>query len=172
MGLMMKTFNIFEVHWKIQFLRGEGGGVTKKQYRAGKCLKRGLGQFADLRGSWQDRGKWCFWGGCWYPNAHYAYIWWLPTIKEYDLYESFMIDLWQCLKLCKFTFSKLSFLTFLPVLILSIPSSEESIFSLPSSFPSYLVSISLVLTDGCWCKTKYHQTLFLWTFLKSGYCCP
>ena len=26
-----------------------GGGVTKNQYRGGDCLKRGLGQFANLR---------------------------------------------------------------------------------------------------------------------------
>ena len=38
----------------------------------GNCLKRGLGQFADLRGACQERGRWCFWrgggggGGCWY----------------------------------------------------------------------------------------------------------
>ena len=31
-----------------------GEGFTKKIYR-GDCLKR-LGQFADLRGAWQDRG--------------------------------------------------------------------------------------------------------------------
>ena len=49
MGLMMKNFNIFGVHWKIWFLGGrvsrktniEGGGLPKKS---------GLGQFADLRG--------------------------------------------------------------------------------------------------------------------------
>ena len=26
-----------------------GGGFTENQYRGGDCLKRGLGQFADLR---------------------------------------------------------------------------------------------------------------------------
>ena len=39
------------------------GGFTKKQYIGGDCLKRGLGQFADLRGAWQERGGWYFWGG-------------------------------------------------------------------------------------------------------------
>ena len=33
MGLTVKNFNIFEVHWKIQFLGG--GGLTKNQYRGG-----------------------------------------------------------------------------------------------------------------------------------------
>ena len=31
----------------------------------------GLGQFADLRGAWQERGGVVFEGG-WYPDAHYA----------------------------------------------------------------------------------------------------
>ena len=42
--LKMKTFDIFGIHWKIWLL----GGFTKNQYR-GRGLKRGLGQFADLR---------------------------------------------------------------------------------------------------------------------------
>ena len=41
--LKMKTFDIFEIHWKIWLL----GGFTKNHYRGGG-LKRGLGQFADL----------------------------------------------------------------------------------------------------------------------------
>ena len=65
MGLKMKNFNIMGIHWKIQF-SGEGGGSHEKPIYRGKCLKRGLGQFADLR-----------WGGGlaeeegWYPNAPY-----------------------------------------------------------------------------------------------------
>ena len=43
----MKNFNIMGIHGKIQFL-GEGG-FTKNQYIGGNCLKRELGQFADLR---------------------------------------------------------------------------------------------------------------------------
>ena len=37
MGLKIKDFNIFEVHWKIQFLGGGGGGggFTKNQYIGG-----------------------------------------------------------------------------------------------------------------------------------------
>ena len=42
----MKNYNIFGVHWKIQLL---GRGFTKKQYRGG------LGQFAGLRETWQER---------------------------------------------------------------------------------------------------------------------
>ena len=42
-------FNISGVHWKIWFLGG--GKFTKNQYRVeGLSKKRGLGQFADLRG--------------------------------------------------------------------------------------------------------------------------
>ena len=61
-----------EVPRKIWVLGG-GGGQEKPIYRGG-CLKIAgcLGQFADLRGAWQERGVWCFWGvGGWYPNAHY-----------------------------------------------------------------------------------------------------
>ena len=35
MELRMKNFNVFGVHWKIRFLGGGGGGVTKNQYRGG-----------------------------------------------------------------------------------------------------------------------------------------
>ena len=56
----MKNFHILGIHWKIQFLEGE---ITKDWYRGGQgrqwgvggCLKRGHGQFADLRGAWQER---------------------------------------------------------------------------------------------------------------------
>ena len=56
MGLRMKNFSIMGVHWKIQF---SGGGFTKKMIYKGDFLKRGLGQFAYLRGG-LGRG---FWGG-------------------------------------------------------------------------------------------------------------
>ena len=37
----MKNFNIMGAHKKIRFLGGAGGGgVTKKQYIVGNCLKR------------------------------------------------------------------------------------------------------------------------------------
>ena len=72
--LRMKNFNILGVHWKIRLL----GGVTKNQYRAGDCQKKkgGLEQFANLRGGGlgKKEGWWCFWGGSWYPNAHYDRI--------------------------------------------------------------------------------------------------
>ena len=39
----------------------------KNQYRGGDCIKKGgggLGQFPNLRGTWQERRGWCFfWGG-------------------------------------------------------------------------------------------------------------
>ena len=54
----MKNFNILWVHGEIQFLMGERG-VTKNQYCQNQywedCLKRGYGQFVDLRGIWQER---------------------------------------------------------------------------------------------------------------------
>ena len=49
----MKDFNIFGVHWKIQFLEV---GHEKPIYRR-DCLKKG-------GGAWQERvGGGCFWGG-------------------------------------------------------------------------------------------------------------
>ena len=42
----MKNFNIVGVHWKIRILEG----VYEKPIYRGNCLKRGFGQFADLRG--------------------------------------------------------------------------------------------------------------------------
>ena len=72
MGLRMKKFNIFGVHWKIQIL---GVGVTNTE--GGLPKKRELGQFVDLRGgAWQERGGGIFEGG-WYLNAHcrcYLYL--------------------------------------------------------------------------------------------------
>ena len=46
MGLMMKKFNVLGLTEKSNFK----GGLTKNQYRGENCLKRGLGQFADLSG--------------------------------------------------------------------------------------------------------------------------
>ena len=58
-GLRIKDFNIMRVYWKIQFLRG-GGGSQKNQYIGGIALKRGLGQFSDLRGGLAKKRGWCF----------------------------------------------------------------------------------------------------------------
>ena len=49
----MKNLNILGVHWKIQLLRGEG---HKKLIKERLPKKGGLGQFADLRGAWQEKG--------------------------------------------------------------------------------------------------------------------
>ena len=48
-------------------------GVQEKPIKKGDCLKRGHGQFGNLRGgAWQERGGGVFeGGGGWYPNAHY-----------------------------------------------------------------------------------------------------
>ena len=70
MGLRMKNFNIFGVHWKIWFL---GGGLTKNLYRMGDCLKRGAWTVCRFkRGAWQERQGGVFEEG-WYSNAHYAF---------------------------------------------------------------------------------------------------
>ena len=72
MVLRMKNFHILGVHWKI-WLLGEGSQKTNTE--GGELpKKRGLGQFANLRGAWKERGGLCFWGGSWYPNAHHETI--------------------------------------------------------------------------------------------------
>ena len=54
MVLRMKNFNIFGIHQKIRLLGGESSRTTNIE---GDCLnKGGLGQFADLRKAWQERG--------------------------------------------------------------------------------------------------------------------
>ena len=70
--LRMKNFNILRVHWKIRPL----GGVTKNQYGGGgDCLKRWAWTVFQFKGggSLARKRGWCFWGGSWYPNAHYAW---------------------------------------------------------------------------------------------------
>ena len=54
----MKNFNILGVHRKIGVLGG--GGHEKPRYKGGLPKKGGLGQFAELRGAWQESG-----GGGW-----------------------------------------------------------------------------------------------------------
>ena len=51
---------IFGGSLKNPVFRGE---FTKNIYIGGLPKKRWLGQFADLRGAWQERGECCFWGG-------------------------------------------------------------------------------------------------------------
>ena len=69
MGLRMKNYKIFEVHWNIRLLGEgswkadiEGGGLPKKGDWAVCGFKRGLTR---------KRG-WYFWRGWWYCNAHYG----------------------------------------------------------------------------------------------------
>ena len=60
MVLRMENVKILGVHWKIRLL----GRVTKNQYKGGGLPKKmELGQFVDLRGAWEERGSWYFWGG-------------------------------------------------------------------------------------------------------------
>ena len=72
MGLRMKHCNM-EVHWKMHFLGGRG---SQKTNIWGNWLKRGLGEFANLRGGGgvAEEGGGVFGeeGGGWYPNAHYV----------------------------------------------------------------------------------------------------
>ena len=68
MRLRIKNFNIMGVHRKIWFLLGG----SQKNNIYGEIFWKvggGLQQFADLRGAWQKRMGWCFWG-VWYPSAH------------------------------------------------------------------------------------------------------
>ena len=37
-----------------------GGGGHEKPINRGELPKKGLGQFVDLRGAWQKRGRGCF----------------------------------------------------------------------------------------------------------------
>ena len=57
-SLSVTTKNLI---WEISVEKEGGGGwgVNKKN----NCLKRGLGQFADLRGAWSKRGGGIFEGG-------------------------------------------------------------------------------------------------------------
>ena len=58
-GLTMKNFNIFGVHWKIQFLSRD----SRKTNIEWEVTEKGdLGQFADLKVDF-ERKRCCFWGG-------------------------------------------------------------------------------------------------------------
>ena len=50
----MKNFNTIGVHWEIKFLRG----ISQKTviYRGELSKEGGLGQYGDLRGTFQKRG--------------------------------------------------------------------------------------------------------------------
>ena len=89
MRLTMENFNIFWVHWKIWFFLflGGGGWVTKKQYRQGNCLKRGLGQFVDLREGLARIMGVVFLRVGWYPNAHYETDNWLLLLRMPSFYR-------------------------------------------------------------------------------------
>ena len=65
-GLRVKNFNIMGVNWKIWFLWKE----SQKTYR-GEYLKKGLGQFANLRGGLTKKGAVGEFEGSWYPSPHY-----------------------------------------------------------------------------------------------------
>ena len=63
------------------------GGIHKKQYRAGDCLKRGLGQFVSLRGALARTRGWCYWGG-WGLIPQCALWEWCKIWREtYFLYQ-------------------------------------------------------------------------------------
>ena len=53
----MKNANFMGVQWKIQFLERV---LHKTIHKGDYWLKRGFGQFADLRALAKKRG-WCFW---------------------------------------------------------------------------------------------------------------
>ena len=56
----------------------------KSIYR-GIASKGGLEEFANLRGwggrgNWLKREGWCFWGGSWYPDANYDFVFSLVNV--------------------------------------------------------------------------------------------
>ena len=61
MGLRIENFNILGVHWKIRLL---GGGVHEKLIQRGGIASKGgawtVYKFKWV--TWQERGRWCFWG--------------------------------------------------------------------------------------------------------------
>ena len=61
----MKNFNIFGVHRNIHFFGEVGFEASRKTNMYGGLPKMGggLGQFADLRGTWQKRRGGVFEGG-------------------------------------------------------------------------------------------------------------
>ena len=79
-------------HWKITdfslknpTFRDKGSRKTNIEgwiaYKTGGG-RGGLGQFADLREVWQERGEWCFWVVHWYPNPHYEVPFLLTTYPQ------------------------------------------------------------------------------------------
>ena len=85
----LKDFNILRVHWKIWLL---GEEVHRKpRERGGDCLKGGLGQFADLRGTWQERGGGVFEGG-WHPNAYYELNNLIISSKKIWSFMNYLLD--------------------------------------------------------------------------------
>ena len=54
----MKNFNIMGCSLRNPISR-EGGSPKKTICKGGNCLKRGLGQFPDLRGDLKIKKGWC-----------------------------------------------------------------------------------------------------------------
>ena len=68
MGLRMKNFNILSAHWIENPAFREGGSQkTDGLEQGGIAQNMELGQFADLKGAWQERRGGVFEGG-WYPD--------------------------------------------------------------------------------------------------------
>ena len=66
-----------DIEGEIAYKKDEGGGGGRE-----------LGQFADLRGAWQERGEdGCFWGGGgWYLDAHYDCLPALPALPALNVH--------------------------------------------------------------------------------------
>ena len=123
-GVRMKNFNIIGFPWKIRFWRG---GSRKTNMYSGKCLKRGLGQFANLRGgAWQKRGGGVFEGG-WCPNAYY------DDKTFFSVYSEIPSEIF-CSKICWQTSVKASFMyqqwTATVLIFLKVPTTDSQIFFL------------------------------------------
>ena len=67
----MKNFDVLGVRWKIQLLRE--GGVYKKRYRGGNCLKRGAWTVYWFKEGLGRNTGMMFLRGGWYPDTHYGH---------------------------------------------------------------------------------------------------
>ena len=89
----MKNFNIFWVHWKTWFL----GGLTKKQYRWGNCLKSGAWTVCKFKEGGLSKNKGVVFLRGFDTLMHtmrlttdFCYLEWLPSIELWKKKNKFM----------------------------------------------------------------------------------
>ena len=151
----------------------------KNQYRGGDCLKRGHGQFVDLRGMLGKKGRVVFLTGRWYPNAHHtlgktventpweirlrlSFLYWEDIILQLYINSKFVSDFYYFFEPVQF------FFFFLPY------SNKKCCFSLfrASTDGNYLYSsISLSLFGDDSMKEGLRILPSCELFLHNNYCC-